>query len=54
VPAAELYRYSTALHSITHGRGTHKETFHGFAEAPPEVTAKVASESKERAVAAHA
>ena len=38
VPAAELYRYSTALHSITHGRGTHKEKFHGFAEAPPEVT----------------
>ena len=54
VPAAELYRYSTALHSITHGRGTHKEKFHGFAEAPPEVTVKVASESKERAELAHA
>ena len=54
VPAAELYRYSTALHSITHGRGTHKEKFHGFAEAPPEVTTKVASESKERAELQHA
>ena len=35
VPRAELYRYSTALHSITHGRGTHRERFHGYAEAPP-------------------
>ncbi len=47
VPQAELYRYSTALHSITHGRGTHTEKFHGFAEAPPEVTAKVASAAKQ-------
>ncbi|HEX7024541.1 MAG TPA: elongation factor G, partial [Gemmatimonadales bacterium] len=46
VPRAELYRYSTALHSITHGRGTHRERFHGYAEAPPEVAAKVASEHK--------
>jgi elongation factor G len=46
LPRAELYRYSTALHSITHGRGTHRERFHGYAEAPPEVAAKVASEHK--------
>ena len=46
VPRAELYRYSTALHSITHGRGTHRERFHGYAETPPEVAAKVASEHK--------
>ena len=46
VPQAELYRYSTALHSITHGRGTHQERFHGYAEAPAEVTGKVASEHK--------
>jgi len=46
VPRAELYRYSTALHSITHGRGTHRERFHGYAEAPPEVANKVASEHK--------
>jgi elongation factor G len=49
IPQAELYKYSTALHSITHGRGTHKERFHGYAEAPPEVTAKVAAESKKAA-----
>jgi len=46
VPRAELYRYSTALHSITHGRGTHRERFHGYAEAPPEVTNRVATEHK--------
>jgi elongation factor G len=52
VPEAELYRYSTTLHSITHGRGTHREKFHGYAEAPPEVTARVAAENgKEQAVA---
>jgi elongation factor G len=44
VPEAEMYRYSTALHSITHGRGTHREKPYGYAEAPPEVTAKVAAE----------
>jgi elongation factor G len=52
VPEAELYRYSAALHSITHGRGTHKETFHGYAEAPPEVAAKVAAEHKKEATGA--
>jgi elongation factor G len=52
VPEAELYRYSTTLHSITHGRGTHREKFHGYAEAPPDVAAKVAAETeKEQAVA---
>jgi len=47
-PQAELYKYSTALHSITHGRGTHKEKFHGYSEAPPEVTTRIAAENKER------
>jgi elongation factor G len=46
VPEAELYRYSTTLHSITHGRGTHRERLHGYAEAPPDVAAKVAAEHK--------
>ena len=46
IPQSELYRYSTALHSITHGRGTHKERFHGYAEAPPDVTQRVAAENK--------
>ncbi len=46
VPEAELYRYSTTLHSITHGRGTHRERLHGYAEAPPDVAAKVAAEHR--------
>jgi elongation factor G len=49
VPQAELYRYSTTLHSITHGRGTHREKFHGYAEVPADVAAKVAAENKGRA-----
>jgi elongation factor G len=49
VPESELYKYSTTLHSITHGRGTHKQKFHSYAEAPAEVASKVAAESeKER------
>jgi elongation factor G len=48
VPKAELYKYSTVLHSITHGRGTHREKFHGYAEAPGDVTARVAAENKDR------
>jgi elongation factor G len=44
VPEAELYKYSTTLHSMTHGRGTFRVAFHGYAEAPPEVAAKVAAE----------
>ncbi|MDX2120943.1 MAG: elongation factor G [Gemmatimonadota bacterium] len=46
VPEAEMYKYATTLHSITHGRGTFHQEFHSYAEAPPEVTAKVASEHK--------
>ncbi|MHB1329289.1 MAG: elongation factor G, partial [Gemmatimonadales bacterium] len=48
VPQAELYKYSTTLHSITHGRGTHRERFHGYAEAPPHITAKVAAENADK------
>ena len=49
VPEAEMYKYSTTLHSITHGRGTHRQKFHSYAEAPPDVAAKVAAENvKER------
>ncbi|MGH7658801.1 MAG: elongation factor G, partial [Gemmatimonadales bacterium] len=46
VPQAELYQYSTTLHSITHGRGTHHQSFHGYSEAPGDVVAKVAEENR--------
>ena len=52
VPESELYRYSTTLYSITHGRGTFRHAAHGYAEAPPEVTARVAAENAEAAGAA--
>ncbi len=52
LPEAELYRYSTTLHSITHGRGTHRQKFHGYAEAPPDVAAKVAAENEKEHAAA--
>jgi elongation factor G len=46
VPEAEMYKYATTLHSITHGRGTFHTEHRGYAEAPPDVTAKVAAEHK--------
>ncbi|HET7599108.1 MAG TPA: elongation factor G [Gemmatimonadales bacterium] len=55
LPEAELYKYATTLHSITHGRGTYRQSFRGYAEAPPDVTARVAEENqKEREHAAAA
>jgi elongation factor G len=41
VPEAELDRYATQLHSLTHGRGTYRQKFHAYQEAPPDVTTKV-------------
>ncbi|MGQ0702945.1 MAG: elongation factor G, partial [Gemmatimonadales bacterium] len=54
IPQAELYRYSAALHSITHGRGTHTERFQGYAEVPAEVAGKIAAERKKELEAQHA
>ena len=44
VPEAELYKYATQLHSITHGRATYHAAFKQYAEVPPDVAAKVAEE----------
>ena len=46
VPEAELDRYATTLHSVTHGRGTYKMKFHVYQDAPSEVTAKVTEARK--------
>ena len=46
VPEAELDRYATTLHSLTHGHGTYRQKFHAYQEAPPEVTAKVVEARK--------
>ncbi len=44
VPEAELYKYSTQLHSMTHGRGTFRASFASYQEVPPDVAQKVAAE----------
>src|SRR3989475_13154214 len=41
VPEAELDRYATTLHSLTHGRGTYRAKFHVDQEGPPEVAPRV-------------
>jgi elongation factor G len=46
VPEAELDRYATTLHSLTHGRGTYRMKFHVYQEAPPETAHKVADARK--------
>ena len=44
VPEAELYKYATQLHSLTHGRGTYKYAFKQYSEVPPDVAAKIVDE----------
>ena len=46
VPEAELYKYATQLHSITHGRATYRAKFKTYAEVPPEVAARISEEYK--------
>jgi elongation factor G len=41
VPEAELERYATVLHSLTHGRGTYRQKFHTYQEVPPDVAQRV-------------
>lgn len=51
VPLAELYKYSAALRSLTHGEAVHTRKFAGYDQAPPHVTEKVIAESRETAAA---
>jgi elongation factor G len=46
VPESEMYRYSTQLHSMTHGRGTFAWKFHSYQEVPAEVAETIAEERK--------
>ena len=41
VPEAEMYRYSTQLHSMTHGRGTFRWQFSSYQEAPSDIAEQV-------------
>ncbi|MBT5872447.1 MAG: elongation factor G [Candidatus Latescibacteria bacterium] len=47
VPLAELYRYSTALRSMTHGRGSHSRRFLRYDDMPQDVQKKTIEESEE-------
>lgn len=44
VPEAEMYKYATQLHSMTHGRGTFHAEFRGYQEVPGDVAQKIAAE----------
>jgi elongation factor G len=46
VPEAEMYRYSTQLHSMTHGRGTFHWEFLSYQEVPSDVAEKLIQERK--------
>ena len=46
VPEADLDRYATSLHSITHGRGTYRQKFHAYEQVPPDVAQKVVEARK--------
>jgi len=41
VPLAELYKYSTTLRSLTHGRGLHRRKFSNYETVPGDVAQKV-------------
>jgi elongation factor G len=49
VPEAEMYKYSTQLHSMTHGRGTFTAKFHLYQEVPPDVAQKIIAEHAKKA-----
>jgi elongation factor G len=49
VPRAELYRYGTALRSMTQGRAMHTRELHGYEEVPSHVADKVIEEATKKA-----
>jgi len=48
VPESEMYRYSTALRSLTQGKGAHSRDLSGYEPAPADVTQKIISEAEAR------
>lgn len=50
VPLAELYRYATALRSLTQGRAFHRRTFYGYEEVPSQVAQRVIEAAKAQEV----
>ncbi|HEY6853123.1 MAG TPA: elongation factor G [Gemmatimonadales bacterium] len=54
VPEAELDRYATTLHSLTHGRGTYRQKFHAYEQVTPDVAQKVVDGRKKELAEAKA
>jgi len=48
VPLAELYKYLSALRSLTGGRGLYKGSFSHYEAVPPDIQAKLVQEYEER------
>ncbi len=48
VPLAELYKYSTALRSLTQGKGMHTRDFAGYEPVPGDVTQKIIADAEAR------
>ncbi len=48
VPESEMYRYSTALRSLTQGKGAHSRDLSGYEPAPADVTQKIIAEAEAR------
>ena len=46
VPLADLYKYSTTLRSLTHGRGLHRRKFSHYETVPNDVAQKVIEAAK--------
>ncbi len=44
VPEAEMHRYATQLHSMTHGRGTYHWHFSSYQDVPPDVAQRLIEE----------
>ena len=49
VPEAEMYKYSTQLHSMTHGRGTFSWSFASYQQVPADVAKRIAEERAKEA-----
>ena len=47
VPLAELYKYSTALRSLSQGRGIHRRKFSHYDPVPTDITQKLAAAAQE-------
>ena len=46
IPLAELFKYSTALRSMTQGRGIHQRAFSHYDEVPGDIAQKIIEEAK--------